>query len=76
MLIKVEIELEVPKGAEYLLQHKDNNELVWFKDDFNLMTSETEYECEWDDSNFDSGIVDKLEWMKSEYGSVVLWSKL
>ena len=28
-----------------------------------------------DGSNFDSNIVDKLEWMESKYDSVVLWRK-
>lgn len=74
MKIKFEMELEVPEGAEVLVQHMDDGELVWFKDDFNLMISERSKDS-WDDSNFDPNIVDKLRYMKSEYNSTVLWEK-
>lgn len=74
MKIKFEMELEVPEGAEVLVQHRDNGELVWFKDDFNLMISERS-KGHWDDSNFSTDIVDKLDYMMSKYNSVVLWEK-
>lgn len=66
--------IEVPDGAEYLLRHKDDGDELFFKEDFNLMST-TDQDGDWFLSNFDKYIGDKIGYMIENYQSEVLWQR-
>lgn len=73
--------IPIPEGAEYFICHEGikydgYNELYFFKDDFEVMHSVGfSDENSWSNSNWSNDEDDRLEYMKEQYGSVVLWKR-
>lgn len=73
--------IPIPEGAEYFIchegiKHDGYNELYFFKDDFEVMHSVGfNDENSWSNSNWSNDEDDRLEYMKEQYGSVVLWKR-
>lgn len=69
--------IKIPDGAEYLLCHEgvSNEELIFGKNNFEYNWSVTYSDTEWEKSIWDGHIIDRLEYMRRRYGSVVLWKR-
>jgi hypothetical protein len=69
--------VKIPEGAEYLICHEKvyDKELVFNKNNFDYTWSITHNYTKWENSNWDSIIGDRFEYMKEHYGSVVLWKR-
>lgn len=69
--------IKIPDGAEYLLYHEgvSNEELIFGKNNFEYNWSVTYSDTKWKKSIWDGHIIDRLEYMRRRYGSVVLWKR-
>lgn len=69
--------IKIPDGAEYLLCHEgvSNEELIFGKNNFEYNWSVTYSDTKWKKSIWDGHIIDRLEYMRRRYGSVVLWKR-
>ncbi|CAH1066762.1 Uncharacterised protein [Acinetobacter phage MD-2021a] len=69
--------IPIPEGAEYLLCHEgvSNEELIFGKNNFEYNWSVTYSDTKWNKSIWDGHIIDRLEYMRRRYGSVVLWKR-
>lgn len=68
--------IPIPEGAEYFISHKGDDELYFFKDNFEMMYTVVFGDTDsWENSNWDVSINDRLKYMKEHYGSVALWKR-
>lgn len=68
--------IPIPEGAEYFICHKGDDELYFFKDNFEMMYTVVFGDTDsWENSNWDVNINDRLKYMKEHYGSVALWKR-
>lgn len=68
--------IPIPEGAEYFICHEGcyNKELIFSKNNFEDIWSITYDQTQWINSDWDD-VGDRLEYMKEQYGSVVLWKR-
>lgn len=67
--------LRVPKGAEYLVKHRDCGELNFFNANFGMIITAGLSDVRWMSSGFDDHIVDRMQYMSDNYYSVILWQR-
>lgn len=68
--------IRIPEGAEYFICHEGcyNKELIFSKNNFEDIWSITYDQTQWINSDLDD-VGDRLEYMKEQCGSVVLWKR-